>query len=462
MRKILALITGLLFMTGMLVSCLESEEIELSSHAYILSFSINDIKTEIPSKTSAGKDTTLVRTTYGRYYTFAIDHVAGEVYNVDSLPKGTDVTRVTVNMGLNAGYAYYYQGDEAKIFSTEDSIDFTNPVRFTVFAADGEGSRSYLVRLNVHQTDVDSLVWTRVENNNFHGGRMTAEKMVQLRNQLMVFGEMDGVPTIMGGNLGGDFNYAKKEWPLMINKINHLLGVDYSSIVSHENAVYLLADGKLYSSIEGVNWTAESPERTFTSMLGVVDGKLYLNEGGAIVACDPYEWTTTNRVETLTHDWETVQTVDETLLPVNPSVVTMPLRTNTEIVRTTLIGTPHADAGKEVSIWTKLSTDPVWTYYSPVAGNDKGCPLLERLTVIGDNNKLYAFGGASKDGKLEAFEAIYTSTDGGLTWLKQKKQIGFPTELKGYNEPFACVKDATGTIWLQCSDGRLFCGRIGK
>ena len=44
MRKILALITGLLFMTGMLVSCLESEEIELSSHAYILSFSINDIK----------------------------------------------------------------------------------------------------------------------------------------------------------------------------------------------------------------------------------------------------------------------------------------------------------------------------------------------------------------------------------------------------------------------------------
>lgn len=457
MRKILALIASLLATAGMLVSCLESEEIELSSHAYIASFSINDIKTRVPAKTNDGRDTTIVKTTYGKYYTFAIDHVAGEIYNVDSLPKGTDVTHVTAEINIGGSYVYYYQDEEAKYFSSKDSIDFTNPVRFTVYAADGSGSRNYHIRLNVHQSDMETLAWIPVENNNFHGGRMTAEKMVQLRDHLMVFGEMGGVPTVMGGKLDGNFRFAKKEWPL-----KGVVGqVDYSSIVAHENAVYLLADGKLYSSIEGVNWTAESPEHTFDRMLGVADGKLYLSEGGMIVACDPYEWTTDNRVETLTHNWQTVQTVDETLLPVNPSMVTLPLRTNANILRTVLIGNPHADAGDDVSIWTKLSTDPVWTYYNPVAGNDKACPLLERLTVIGYDNKLYAFGGASKDGSIEAFEAIYLSADGGITWRKQKKDIVLPEELKGYSEPFACVVDTEENIWIVCSDGLMFRGRIG-
>ena len=67
MRKILALIASLLATAGMLVSCLESEEIELSSHAYIASFSINDIKTRVPAKTNDGRDTTIVKTTYGKY-----------------------------------------------------------------------------------------------------------------------------------------------------------------------------------------------------------------------------------------------------------------------------------------------------------------------------------------------------------------------------------------------------------
>ncbi len=461
MRKILALVTGLLFMTGMLVSCLESEEIELGSHACILSFSINDIKTEIPSKTNAGKDTTFVRTTYGRYYTFAIDHVAGEVYNVDSLPKGTDVTHVTVNMGLNAGYAYYYEGDEAKIFSTEDSIDFTNPVRFTVFAADGEGSRSYLVRLNVHQTDMDSLVWTRVENNNFHGGSMTAEKIVQMFDYLMVFGEMDGVPTVMGGEVNFPFSYAKKEWPLM--GLHGQAQVDYSSIVSHKNALYLLADGKLYSSISGVDWMAEAKDRTFTSILGEADGKLYLSQADTIVACNAYDWTLVDGVDTLIRDWEVVQTVNESLLPVNPSMVTLPLRTNSQIMRTTLIGTPRVANGEgPVSVWAKLSTDDRWTYYNPIAGNSHACPVLDRLTVIGHDNRLYAFGGASRSGDIAPFEALYASSDGGITWWKQSTKMGFPEELKGYDEPFACVKDTEGRIWLQCSDGRLFCGSLEK
>ena len=458
MRKILALISGLLATACLFTSCLETEDVVLSGDAYIASFSINNIETKVTIKTATGKDTTLVKTVYGKNYTFAIDHVAGEVYNVDSLPKGTDVTRVSVNMNVYGGYVYCYQDGENKLFSTEDSVDFSNPVLFTVYSADANGNgRNYYIRLNVAQTEGDSLVWTSVENNTPHAGRMTIEKMVQHRDYLVAFGEMDGKPTRIYGQLDGNFKFSGKEF-LMEGVVG---AVYYSSIVSHEMALYLLADGKLYSSLTGVEWNAESHDRTFTSMVGIVDGKLCLNEGGKIVVCDPYEWSTENRVEQFTHDWEEIQTVEENLFPISPSVVEVPLKTNPDIVRTTLFGYPCDGAGNAVSIWVKLSTDAKWTYYNPIAGNGNTCPALEGLTVLNYGNKLYAFGGASKDGSVGAFEAIYTSVDGGLTWWKQKTKMGFPEELKGYSEPYACTMDTEGSIWIACSNGWVFKGRIG-
>ena len=56
---------------------------------------------------------------------------------------------------------------------------------------------------------------------------------------------------------------------------------------------------------------------------------------------------------------------------------------------------------------------------------------MERLTVISYDESLYAFGGKNESKGLEAFEAIYTSEDGGITWQKQNECIGLPAELKG-------------------------------
>lgn len=449
---------GVLVTAGLFTSCLEDHsDIVLSGNAVITSFSFNDIKTSVPSKTPSGKDTTETKVTYGSAYIFAIDHLAGKIYNVDSLPKGTDVTGVTVNLGYEGGYVYYYQGEETKPYIMEDSIDFSNPVRFVVNAADGSGSRSYFVHLNVHKSESDSLVWIPVKDNNFHAGQMTAEKMLQLRDYMGVFGEKDGVPTVMAGEKLDKFRFSPKEWPLL-----GITGqVDYSSIVACHGVAYLLTkEGKLYSSVDMVEWNQESPERTFTSMVGVADSMLYLNEGGTFVACKPHDWRMVGGVQH-THDWLTVQTVDENLFPVSPSVVSVPLRTNPSIVRTTLFGYPRNYTGKYVSTWSKLSNDSVWTYYNPIEENLLPCPQLERLTVINFNGNLYAFGGAAKDGSVEAFEAMFQSVDGGITWRKLRKKIGLPQELKGYTDPYACVVDENETIWLMCSNGLMFKGRIG-
>ena len=458
MRKILAALVGLVMIFGMCVSCLDSEEVATTPNVYLSSISINDIETEVLSKTTSGKDTTIIETYCGDSCLFAIDHLAGIAYNVDSLPMGTDVRRVSLNMEVVGGYAYYYKGDTLKSFSSADSIDFTSPVRFALYATDGVASRTYIISLNVHQTNVDSLIWTRVENNNFYGGIMTAEKMIQFNDHLMVFGDMAGQPTVMAGQLASQFSFSSKEWPL-----SGVVGeVDYSSIVTHDGVVYLLAEGKLYSSITTIEWTAESPERTFSSMVGVVDGKLYLNEGGMIVACEPYVINSESNHVQFTHNWEEVQLVDETIFPVNPWVLETQLKTNPNIIRTTLVGVPSCDADQSVTVWSKLSVESVWTYYNHIQGNPQVCPLLERLTVIAYDGKLYAFGGTDKDNTIQAFEAMYCSNDGGITWWKQLKKVGFPEELKGYDDAFACVVDSDKCIWILCSDGRMFRGRIGR
>ncbi len=449
MKKFISTIGTILAVSWLLTSCLESETVELSPNASITSFSINDITTIVPAKTEDGRDTTNRVVLNGDLYAFAIDHVNGLIYNTDSLPLGTDVTAVTVNLGFEGGYALY--GDEEpRLYSKEDSIDFTRPVKFSIWAADGKGVRNYYASVNVHKTDVNSLVWQTVESN-FPYNRMTAEKAVVSGDNLMVFGQTaEGAAYTVSPITDG------KNWtsPTLLDIPG---SVDYASITQYKNTLYLMADGKLFSSTDGcTNWVAECPEQTFITMIGAVDDELHVVTDGYIVSSP-----LTNAIQgetTITNGWDTIQTVDVQTFPASPWKITTPLPTNPNINRTILVGAPKDYTGNTACVWAKLTTEEEWTAYGRIAGNKYECPLLENLTVIPYNNNLYAFGGASKDGKTEAFEAIFISTDGGITWQKNTKNIGLPAELKGNNEPFACIVDNSYRIWIIPYDG----GRLYK
>lgn len=443
MRKIISLLGTFWAVSCLLTSCLENETVELSPNASIASFSINDITTTIKTQTSDGRDTTTKVTVDGDLYPFAIDHVNGLVYNVDSLPQGTDVSAVTVNLGVNGGYALY--GEEPKVYASEDSIDFTRPVKFSIVAADGEGARNYYISINVHQTNVDSLMWQAIESN-FPCRQMTAEKAVVLDKTLIVFGE---TPDGAAYTVSSTDDAAHWTAPALMAVQG---SVDFASITSYNGILYLLADGKLFSSTDKcVSWVAEVPERTFTTMIGAVDGELHLLEGSCIVST-PFADAVLEGA-TLTQGWDTLQTVDVTTFPMAPWAITVPLPSNPYVNRTTLVGVPKDYAGNTVSVWAKLSTEARWTAYEKIASNKDECPLLERLTVISYANSMYAFGGASVDGELEAFEAVYVSTDGGITWQKRTKNIGLPVQLRGNDQPFASLVDNDHRIWIIPNDG---------
>ncbi len=447
MRKIISTLGAILAVSWLLTSCLDSETVELSPNASITSFSINDIKTTVNTQVN-GKDTTTTLTVDGSLYPFTIDHVNGLVYNTDSLPLGTDVTAVTVNINFYGGYATY--GEEPKLYATGDSIDFTRPVKFCIWAADGKGLKNYYVSVNVHQTNMDSLMWQTIESN-FPYAHMTAEKAIVSGNALVVFGESaEGAAYTVSSTTGAH------DWtsPTLLDIPGT---VDYASITQHGTTLYLLADGKLFSSNgDYANWVAEASGQEFTTMVGVVNDELHMTANGYIISA-----RLTGAA--ITDEWDTLQIVDMATFPASPWVINTTLPTNPNISRSTLVGAPQNYTGHTAYVWTKLSTETKWTAYEKIAGNKYECPLLQHLTVIPYDSQLYAFGGASRDGKIEAFEAIFTSTDGGITWQKKTKDIGLPAQLRGNDKPFACVVDDVHRIWIIPNDGgRLYKGYLGR
>ena len=100
---------------------------------------------------------------------FSIDQDKNLIYNADSLPKGTDVSHLTVSVTFPSavGKAVFKVKDskwmeekEVEYSSeTTDTIDFTSDVELEITSQDGKVVRSYNVSVNVHNIKPDSLYW---------------------------------------------------------------------------------------------------------------------------------------------------------------------------------------------------------------------------------------------------------------------------------------------------------------
>lgn len=106
-------------------------------------------------------DSTYTITLNGGYYPLTIDQVNNRIYNVDSLPVGTDVAHVTFATLTSSGVTTIKSltTGQDTLFATTDSTDFTVPRMLTVNAYDGLAKKHYEVKINVHKEEADSFVW---------------------------------------------------------------------------------------------------------------------------------------------------------------------------------------------------------------------------------------------------------------------------------------------------------------
>lgn len=454
MKKIFLLYFALITLGLSFVSCLESDDndIELYPYAVLRSVSIGDIITKYTIKAADGSDSTVSRTVDGKEYPLAIDQTNNLAYNTDSLPAGTDITRVATDISCD-GIAYLYVDslDSYELLTDSDSLDYSNPVKILVASTDGSYAREYKISLNVHKVDPDQLSWNMVSVNPV--SQSSSVRLLLKNDSLYLFGcDSDGKLTLSVSAVSPtlSWNVQTVETPLNLNM---------NSLSLFDNVFYAISAGDLYVSFNGYDWTKQECSDSISALFAASDK-------------DDTMWAVVNDslayMNDLSSGFNFVQPLENEFPLYDLSSVIVPLRTNKNINRYILAGRTSENAKEQPRVWSRLSTEANWTNYVPSSYNEKLCPALESLVVVSYDDKLYAIGGKGvvNGVNVDALSVIYVSRDNGLTWeIPKSNAPSLPSALAGVNEPFTAFVDSESeTLWLVvCGEkGTIWRGRMGK
>ena len=225
---------------------------------------------------------------------FTIDQDRRLIYNADSLPVGTDVSHMAVSMKFASTVTrakfhvtngkwmkdstFYYTS------ATTDSVDFTGKVTLEVTSNDGEYTRAYDVKVNVHRMVPDTLYWEPSARRNLPGaaGTVTAQRMARMG--------VDG-PFYSLLVQDGKAEVYRSSMPNSSN-VEHVATVPFTpiveSFVASDDALYVLDPSHaLMRSTDGVTWT-DCGVAWLSIQGGYDDRVLGVMQDGAVYKHDEY------------------------------------------------------------------------------------------------------------------------------------------------------------------------------
>ena len=164
---------GALFVACLsLTSCMHDEtEVTTYDDMSISSFKLGTLKRYLHTTSSKGMDSVYANTYSAGTYRIAIDQLQHRISNMDSLLPGTDLKHVVCTVTAKNGGMVYLKSiasDTLYYFASgTDSVDFSQPRVFRVFATDGSGSRDYTVTLRARSQAAGVLRWTTADKGDF-------------------------------------------------------------------------------------------------------------------------------------------------------------------------------------------------------------------------------------------------------------------------------------------------------
>ncbi|MDR1646224.1 MAG: DUF5018 domain-containing protein [Tannerellaceae bacterium] len=368
---------------------------------------------------------------------FTIDQVNGFIFNNDSLPYGTQVNKVICTLSYTTGVSAIKVvqeavGDTVIWWNGTDSLDFSKPVQFTTVAYDGVTTKNYTAWVNIHQIIPDLMVWER------YAGQMTGaeadeQKVIPYTREgedaylmyVKTFGVYPSnlyISETSANRLYYSLATDARNWQeLPLNGLPD--DADIFQITLFENILYVPVAGKLYSSINGQEWTKVDDTPEIKALLGVIrEKRLPATLATIVKSGDAYFFAGMNKDK----QW----TLGETLPDHFP-----------------------------VSGFSSLSYDRMSNeYLTVVAGEDKNGRLLNTTWATADalswaflsgeqenffekktgvmltsyDDKFYLTGGINDEDK--ALKDIHVSIDNGITWAPADSLKLFPEDYtaRGY------------------------------
>lgn len=484
--KFLPLIAVFFAATSIMTSCLDNDvdQITYTSETSITGFSLGTLHIDRVGKDKDGKDSAYVDTLDCSNYPFTIDQINRTITNKDSLPVGTYIDKVITSITYDAGMlAYKPKGSERDtIWTSTDSIDFTDPVEFKVYAYSGVEGKPYTITINVHKQEPDTISWKKFDNNPFSAGNLSEQKAVYANEKVYVFGKKNDETTCIEYtkviNVSVPGEKEPKDNPTPWTSVTNVpTNIDTYSATAWAGNIYFLAgtNKQLYKLDANSNEITSVGTETFEMLIGGNDIKneLYVVKGGKSSIYKENTWTADANPFTQF----------PTGKPFFSNTTTASYNSN--ITSTVALCYNQGTTANDTTalVFNRMSNDNKWEKRI----QNLPLPNLENVTMIYYDGKLYAFGGKSKKPEVKPFSQFYCSTDNGLCWRPvtecmafpaevpdtenpNKEHINFPNLYDTYHGNYSCAvtpKLENGTsrgnfIWIVWEDGSICRGRINR
>lgn len=360
---------------------------------------------------------------------FSIDLEHGVVFNADSLPKGTNITKLVPKISypstvtsatIEMKGGTHREGTVNYYKNSSDTIDFTGEVTLTLGTSNDALSKTYRLKVNVHQEDPDTLYWKNLSSSDL------PSRFASPVEQKTVVSGNDVVSLICEANntytLSKTPDIFKGNWTKVELEAGFQPVVRSFTATSDGNFYVISADQELMTSGDGINWTAVASG--WTSIIGEYSGSLL---GISVKDGDPDNL--------VMKSWPDNSFPEMTLprgFPIRN--FTTPIEfTNRWTPDPTIVifgGYPSPDYNRSAS-WAFDGSQ--WVDIAEIA-----LPPLSGMSVV----KYYSYLNSASNGLLKEFEVylafggrdsggnpnntIYISYDHGINWQKAPSYMQLP------------------------------------
>lgn len=445
---------GVITLSGILFSaCLKDETTtsDYDNQTAITAFSLGTLQRIMHVKDSAGLDSTYTTTCSGSSYKFDIDHKNGLIFNHDSIIKWVNPKKVLCTVtSANSGAIGYLKPNNDTVFaySSSDTMDFSQPVEFRVYAAGYPAGvtkqyaeyRKYMVSVNIHQEEGDSVKWFTANENPMLA--FEHKKMLNFNGYIYLLAQDGSKTTIFRTIQSNDSLWSRVETKYEFDSLA------FNNTIVFKNKLYTLSNAVLYKSENGVDWTVMG-QSNLTNLVGAGTIEMYGIEGDKIMySVDEGKTWLEDRMSDLGSN-----------LPQRDfSCILDSVTSNYLTERVVIVGNrKNASSTDYAVVWSKTiekrenSESYAWTN---VVARDENFRLagIENLSVVPYGNALVAY----TDSTLKY------SIDDGLVWFVADDMFELPEDFTAKpSEVTLCVDDQK-FLWFLTNKGVVWRARANS